>query len=92
MQIFFKVFKFKGFNNFKKGPRVGGGLGGPRIEGYGWGYIGRGLKGGFKPKSGSKNLFGSIALKNKHCKSGQKVWKKFVKNVLFLKILTTICK
>ena len=31
----------------KKGPRVGGGLGGPRIEGYGWGYIGRGFKGGF---------------------------------------------
>ena len=47
MQIFFKVFKFKGFNNFKKGPRVGGGLGGPRKEGYGWGYIGRGFKGGF---------------------------------------------
>ena len=30
---------------------------------YGWGYIGRGLKGGFKPKSGSKSQFGSIGQK-----------------------------
>ena len=40
---------------FKEMPRVGGGLDGPRKEGYGWGYIGRGLKGGFKPKSGTKD-------------------------------------
>ena len=31
---------------FKEMPRVGGGLGGPRKEGYGWGYIGRGFKRG----------------------------------------------
>ena len=42
---------------FKEMPRVGGGLGGPRKEGYGWGYIGRGFKGGFY-KSGILGPFG----------------------------------
>ena len=40
--------------------------------GYGWGYIGRGLKGGFKPKSGSKNQFGSNAQKTNIVSLGRK--------------------
>ena len=45
--------------------------------GYGWGYIGRGLKGGFKFKSGNKKKNGRktfISILSLDRKSGQKVW------------------
>ena len=49
--------------------------------GYGWGYIGRGLKGGFKFKSGTKQNLAQRPLYrflvwtgSLDRKSGQKVW------------------
>ena len=59
---------------------------------YGWGYIGRGLKGGFKPKSGSKNQFSSIAQKINIGSLGRKSGRNLLKMGYFLKVLTTICK
>ena len=65
----------------KKMPRVGGGHGSvqkshPRLHricliGYGWGYIGRGLKGGFKSGTEKKNWQEDL---NIDSKSGQEVW------------------
>ena len=40
--------------------------------GYGWGYIGRGLKGGFKFKSGNKKKWQEDLYIDS--KSGQEVW------------------
>ena len=82
----------------KEMPRVGGGHGSshkihPRLHRidpkkncflrYGWGYIGRGLKGGFKPKSGPRNQCSSIAQKINIGSLGRKSGRNLLKKVYF---------